>query len=198
MEGREITELKSLSKIKSVEEMLPKPARENQTNKPTPKIGENEYKIIEDALRLDCTIEDACMYAWISVQSYYKHREKNPDFAIRMDRAREFPKVMARAAVMRRIAQWDSKTAIDFLKLRDKRYRENGGEEPNENVKTKVEFTLVPSIGWAENITNNDTQTNTSQSSAYDLYATSWEKKTPWENEEQALRNIDLLTSNSD
>jgi hypothetical protein len=39
------------------------------------------------------------------VPSYYVHKRNNSDFALRMDRAREFPKMMARAAVMRRIWQ---------------------------------------------------------------------------------------------
>lgn len=100
----EVKDLKTLSKIKSVEEMLPKTGR-NQLCLKNPVIGENEYSIIEDCLKQDCSIEEACMYAGISVASYYKHRDKNPDFAIRMDRARQFPRMMARAAVMRRIAQ---------------------------------------------------------------------------------------------
>lgn len=45
------------------------------------------------------------MLAGISIPSYYNHREKNPDFARRMDAARQFPKLVARAAVMRRIRQ---------------------------------------------------------------------------------------------
>lgn len=190
--GEEVKDLKTLAKVKSVEEMLPKPAS-NQVNKSYPQIWEEQYKIIEDALRLDCTIEDACMYAWISVPSYYHHRDKNPDFALRMDRARQFPKMMARAAVQKRIAQWDAKTALDYLKLRDKRYREDAVYE-NDNVKTKVEFTLVPTIEWADQL-ENDTQTSTKQNSAYNTSVSSWEKQTPRENEEQVLKNMDYLSS---
>ena len=54
---------------------------------------------------MDYPITEAVMMAGISLASYYNHREKNPDFAIRMDRAREFPKMVARAAVQRRIRQ---------------------------------------------------------------------------------------------
>lgn len=188
----EVKDLKTLAKVKSVEEMLPKPAS-NQVNKSHPQIGEEQYSILEQALRLDCTIEDACMCAWISVPSYYHHRDKNPDFALRMERARQFPKMMARAAVQRRIAQWDAKTALDYLKLRDRRYKEDAHEE-NDNVKTKVEFTLVPTIEWADQL-ENDTQTSTKQNSAYNTSVSSWEKQTPRENEEQVLKNMDYLTS---
>ena len=54
---------------------------------------------------MDGTIEEACILAGISVPSYYKHRNTNPDFARRMDIARQFPKMIARAAIQRRIRQ---------------------------------------------------------------------------------------------
>lgn len=60
--GEEVKDLKTLSKIKSVEEMLPTNGS-NQVNKSHQQIGEEQYSILEQALRLDCTIEDACMCA---------------------------------------------------------------------------------------------------------------------------------------
>lgn len=187
----------ALSKIKSVEEMLPKPA-ENQLNKPNPKIWETEYRIIEETLMLDWTIEQWCMLAGISLQSYYKHKEKNPDFARRMEIARQFPKVVARAAIQRRIRQWDAKVALDYLKLRDRFYKEDAKEEIEANKAPVVQFISVASDEW--NTTNPDTQTNIKQGSAWQWFASSWEaeKMTPRENEEQALRNIDLLSFNNE
>lgn len=134
------------------------------------------------------------MYAGISVASYYVHRRKNPDFALRMDRAKQFPKMMARAAVMKRIAQWDANTALKYLTLRDKRYSEDSIEEIWWQEKVKVEFSLVPAKEkpWAED-PQNDYQTLTNVSSASEWYANSSEneKMTPWENEEEALRRLD-------
>lgn len=198
MQWEEVKDLKTLAKVKTVEELLPKPA-ENQIDKPNPTIWETEYKIIEECLQLDGTIEQWCMLAWISVASYYKHREKNPDFARRMDLARQFPKMIARAAIQRRIRQWDAKTALDYLKLRDRFYKEDAKEEGVENKAPVVQFISVASNEWS-NTTNPDTQTNTKQGSAWQWFASSWEveKLTPWENEEQALRNIDFLTSSSE
>ena len=190
IKGEEVKDLKTLSRIKTVEEMLPKPA-ENQLNNSHPSIWETQYRIIEECLKQDCTIEEACMYAWISVPSYYVHKRNNPDFAIRMDRARQFPKMMARAAVMRRIAQWDANTALKYLTLRDKRYKEDSIEEIWWQDKMKVEFTLVPAKErqWAED-QQNDSQTPTNTSSVYVWSADSSEKQTPWENEEEALRRL--------
>lgn len=199
MLGEEVKDIKTLAKIKTVEEMLPKTAEENQIQRTNPKIWEAEYKIIEECLQLDWTIEQWCMLAGISVQSYYKHREKNPEFARRMDIARQFPKMIARAAIQRRIRQWDAKVALDYLKLRDKFYTEDSKDEGEKSSAPRVQFISVASNEWS-NTTNPDSQTSTKPEYASDLYSSSWEveKMTPWENEEQALRNIDSLSFSSD
>ena len=199
MDWEEVKDLKTLAKIQTVDEMIPVPA-ENQISKwNAARIWEEQYRIIETYLMMDATVEDACIAAWISVPAYYKHKEKNPDFSRRMEIAREYPKVAARAAVMKRIRLWDARTALEYLKLRDKRYKPDAVDEEKKDSWTKVEFTLVDTVAW-DNTTNPDSQMAIEQKSAYDSSANSWEaeKLTPWENEEQALRNIDYMSSNSD
>lgn len=196
MLGEEVKDFKTLAKVKSVEEMLPK-AGENQLNKSNPKIWETEYRIIEECLMLDWTIEQGCMLAGISLPSYYKHREKNPEFARRMDIARQFPKLVARAAIQKRIRQGDAKVALDYLRLRDKFYKEDASEEGSWAKLPTVQFISVASNEWADQ-QNNDWQMSTKQNSPYSTSSTSWEKMTPRENEEQVLRNIDLLSSSND
>ena len=192
MDGEEVKDFKTLAKVKTVEEMLPKIA-ENQISKwNAAKIWEEQYRIIEETLKMDWTIEEGCMLAWISVPSYYKHKEKNPDFARRMEVARQFPKLIARAAVQRRIRQWDAKTALRFLELRDKRYKtEPVYEWEEENTAPVVQFISVASNEWASNTTSQDSQMSTKQSSAFDWSVSSWEKMTPRENEEEMLRRLD-------
>ena len=189
IEGEEVKDTNTLAKIKTVDDMLPKPV-----DKPSTKIWEREYKIIEECLQLDWTIEQGCMLAGISVPSYYKHREKNPDFARRMDIAKQFPKMVARAAIQKRIRQWDAKTALEYLKLRDKFYKPEVVEEWEETTAPVVQFISVASNEW--NTTNPDIQNDTKPSSASEWYANFWEveKQTPWENEEQVLRNLDSLS----
>ena len=200
MDWIEVKDTTTLAKIKTVEEMLPKPAK-NQLGSSQPKIWEEQYNIIEECLKMDGTVEEACILAGISVASYYHHRNTNPDFARRMDIARQFPKMIARAAIQRRIRQWDSKTAMEFIKLRDRRYKPDAVEEDlNEVGEVKrpvIQFISVPSEEWADQW-NSDTQKGTKPSSVSDSSASSWEKLTPWENEEQALRNIDSLSFSSD
>lgn len=189
IEGQEVKDTNTLAKVKTVDEMLPKPV-----DKPSTKIWEREYKIIEECLQLDWTIEQGCMLAGISVPSYYKHREKNPDFARRMDIAKQFPKMVARAAIQKRIRQWDAKTALEYLKLRDKFYKPEVVEEWEETTAPVVQFISVASNEW--NTTNPDIQNDTKPNSVSEWYSNSWEveKQTPWENEEQVLRNLDSLS----
>lgn len=198
LEGEEVKDIKTLSKIKTVDEFIPKPAKEDQREKwNLARIWETQYRIIEEYLMMDATIEEACMAAGISVPSYYHHKSEHPEFARRMAIAKEYPKVAARAAVMKRIRLGDAKTAMDYLKLRDKRYKQEYEETESTSV-PKVQFISVASNEW--NTTNPDTQNDTGQKSASEWYSSSWEveKMTAWENEEQVLRNIDLLTFSND
>ena len=198
MDWEEVKDLKTLSKVKNVEEMLPKVAKNQITKWINAKIWEEQYRIIEETLMMDGTIEEACMLAWITVPTYYNHKNSNPEFARRVAIARQFPKLIARAAVQRRIRQWDAKTALRFLELRDKRYKaEPVLEDGESNAAPIVQFISVPSDEWANNTTNQDSQTSTKQNSASEWSASSWEKITPWENEEEALRRLDSLNFNN-
>lgn len=183
-----------LARVQSVEELIPTPAK-NQIEKWTAaRIWEEQYKIIEAYLMMDATIEEACMAAWISVPSYYHHKKEHPEFARRMAIAKEYPKVISRAAVMRRIRQGDAKTALEYLKLRDKRYKTDIVEEWEWTTRPVVQFISVASDEW--NTTNPDWHPPIEQKSASDWYASlsEAERMTPWENEEEALRNLDYST----
>ena len=194
MDWEEVKDLKTLAKVKGVEEMLPKPAKNQIAKWNNAKIWEEQYRIIEETLMMDGTIEEACILAWITVPTYYNHKNSNPEFARRIEIARQFPKMIARAAVQRRIRQWDAKTALRYLELRDKRYKAEPVLEEWEEIKAPVvQFISVASDEW--NTTNPDSQMNTKQNSHSEWYASSWDEKvTPWENEEEALRRLDSLS----
>ncbi len=192
----EITSLTEINKVKTVQEMMPVNLEEN-LRWGRPKLNETHFKTVEDCLRLDFTIKEACDAAWISVSSFYHYYNEDEDFALRMDRARNFPKQMARTAVMKRIWQWDAKTALRYLELRDKwRYNtvpwlvttDDGEEVVEENI-PKVQFISVPSNEWADQ-SQNDSQRYTNQSSVSDTSASSSESSTGWENEEEVLRRL--------
>lgn len=193
--GKEITDKSELSKVKTVYEMMPSNIAENLRSRwNAAKITEEHLKTIEDCLRLDFTIREACDAAGISVSSYYQYYNKDADFALRMDRAKNFPKQMARTAVMKRIWQWDAKTALRYLELRDKN-RYNTVPWLNEEWESewrdlpKVQFISVPSNEW--NTTNPDIQNDIKPSSVSDSSVSSSENQTWWENEEEILRRLD-------
>ena len=192
MKWEEVRDFKTLAKVKSVDEMLPKPWK-NQTFKKAPTIWEDEYRIIEECLMMDCTVEEAVTTAWISYQSFVNHKNKNPDFALRVERAKQFPKMVARAAVQRRIRQWDAKTALEFLKLRDKK-RYNPvpwlDDEWQLESAAKVQFISVPSSNEWQSITNHDSQMGTNVKSASPTSVSFSEPLTPRENEEEAFRRL--------
>ena len=193
--GKEITDKSELSKVKTVYEMMPSNMWENLRSRwNAAKITEEHFKTIEDCLRLDFTIREACDAAGISVSSYYAYYNNDSDFALRMDRAKNFPKQMARTAVMKRIWQWDAKTALRYLELRDKsRYNTvpwlTEEWELEWNELPKVQFISVPSNEWADQ-SNNDSQTSINVNSVSDTSATSSENQTWWENEEEVLRRL--------
>lgn len=200
MKWEEIKDLKTLSKIKSVHEMMPKMADENQRKRWRPRLTEEHFKIIEECLKLDFTIWEACAAAWISIPAYYKYYWVDDDFTLRMDRAKSFPKMAARTAVMKRIYQWDAKTALRFLELRDKnRYNTIPwlDEEWEKMEAQKVEFISIPAKEWADQ-KKNDSQTSISVSSASNTFVSSWEKQTPRENEEEALKRLNSLNSSNE
>lgn len=190
----QIRDESELAKVKSVREMMPKDLDENLRANWRPKLTEEHFKTVEDCLRLDFTIKEACDAAWISVSAFYKYYHEDEDFALRMDRARNFPKQMARTAVMKRIWQWDAKTALRYLELRDK-WRYNTDTwlteewEVAEVSVPKVQFISVPPKEWADQ-QQNDSQKSTNPNSASDISASSSEKQTPWENEEEILGRL--------
>ena len=190
----QIRDESELAKVKSVREMMPKDLDENLRANWRPKLTEEHFKTVEDCLRLDFTIKEACDAAWISVSAFYKYYHEDEDFALRMDRARNFPKQMARTAVMKRIWQWDAKTALRYLELRDK-WRYNTDTwlteewEVAEVSVPKVQFISVPPKEWADQ-QQNDSQKSTNPNSASDTSASSSEKQTPWENEEEILGRL--------
>lgn len=193
----EVKDDSELVRVKSVREMMPKDLDENLRSGWRPKLNEEHFKTLEDCLRLDFTIKEACDAAWISVSAFYKYHTEDEDFALRMDRARNFPKQMARTAVMKRIWQWDAKTALRYLELRDKwRYNtvpwltvtEEWEEVVEQNI-PKVQFISVPPKEWADQQMS-DSQKSTNPSSVSDTSASSLENSTWWENEEEVLKKL--------
>lgn len=161
------------------------------------KITLEQRQAIEDAFKLDATVEEACMLWGISVPTYYQYINSDEELKLRMNRARQFPDLIAKACVMKNIQRGDAKTALRYLELTNKKYRWEPELWEVESAPV-VQFISVAAENKWENTTTNDTQNSIRQNSVSIWLWDSWmsyewenESQTPWENEEEALRRLD-------
>ena len=75
-------------------------------------------KIIE-AFKLDVTVEEACTYANISKDTYYRRIKEDEEFSDEMERARMYASMVARQTVIREIQQ-DGDLALKYLERKRK------------------------------------------------------------------------------
>ena len=83
------------------------------------KMTEEVVKKLEEAFAMDCTVEEACLFANISKQSYYNWIDSFPDKKERFDELRHNPFLLARATVIKGI-QENYQNAMDYLKRKKK------------------------------------------------------------------------------
>lgn len=169
----------------------------------TNEVEENIH-ILETAFKMDATVSEACTLAWISEATYYKRINQDPTLKRRLELAKDWSKMIAHAAIYKKMSQWDAKIALQFLKLRDKRYKEVSStwEIEWEDWKAPiVQFISVDTNKWQKSTTTNEQVNDTEQKLSSEWYANTWEtveKKTNWENEEQVLRNLASWASSNE
>lgn len=174
---------------------------------------EENIHILETAFKMDATVEEACTLAWISVATYYKRINEDPTLKRRLELAKDWSKMIAHAAIYKKMSQWDAKIALQFLKLRDKRYKEvwmSWWEIEWEDWKAPiVQFISVNTTKWDG--TKKQWLTDTEQKLSSEWYVNTLEnvnevvdememdeqRHTVWENEEQVLRNLDSWASSN-
>ena len=171
----------------------------------TNEVEENIH-ILETAFKMDATVSEACTLAWISEATYYKRINQDPTLKRRLELAKDWSKMIAHAAIYKKMSQWDAKIALQFLKLRDKRYKEvsSNWEIEWEDWKAPiVQFISVDTNKWQKSTTTNEQANDTEQKLSSEWYANTsesevTEKKTNWENEEQVLRNLASWASSNE
>lgn len=100
-------------------------AKKDKWGRPTVKTPELVRKL-EEILKIDWTITEACSYAWISRDTYYRWLEEDSNFSDKMDKARMYMHIESRKTLVKAIRDDnDTKAAIEFLKRRDKRYMDS-------------------------------------------------------------------------
>jgi len=69
---------------------------------------------LEHAFAYDCTVEEACIYAGISRDTYYSFSRDNPDFSDRITVLRNTAIYIARATIVNAL-QYDANLAMKYL-----------------------------------------------------------------------------------
>lgn len=96
--------------------------------KPWPKHNykqtEETLGLIESILRIDWTIEEASRHAGIDPDTYYRWVKSDKDLYDRFEKAKQYPFILARKTLMKGMQDGDNKSAIEYLKRRDNRYRD--------------------------------------------------------------------------
>lgn len=89
----------------------------NKGGRPTI-ISEEKIKKLEEVFAIDGTIEEACFYADISIQTYYDWQVKNPKLTERFTALRNRPVLKARQTVVKSLDQ--PQHAFEYLKRKRK------------------------------------------------------------------------------
>lgn len=95
------------------------------SNRPVHSVGrpsaitpEVVAKLIE-AFKLDVTVEEACLYAGISKDTYYRKVKEDEGFSDEMEQARQYATLLARQSVIREIEK-DGVLALKYLERKRK------------------------------------------------------------------------------
>lgn len=80
-------------------------------------------KKLEEAFHNDLTIEEACMYAGITRQTYYNWLDENQLFFDKMTEARSGLAIKAKSNVATAIRQGDSQLSFRWLERRDPAFK---------------------------------------------------------------------------
>jgi hypothetical protein len=103
------------------------------------KIDEAITQKLEEFFHIDATVEEACHQAGINVKTYYAERERNSEFAERMDRSQEVPFLIMKKVVVKAANSGDGKLAMKWLQNRQR-------ERYHEKVEQEVRQTTVEEV----------------------------------------------------
>lgn len=76
-------------------------------------------KKLEEAFEMDCSIDEVCFYAGISVQTYYNWIKKNPELLERLEQLRQKPFILARKTIISGI-QENPELALKYMERKRK------------------------------------------------------------------------------
>ncbi len=80
--------------------------------------GKDENVVVaklQVAFSIDATVKEACFYADISTDSYYRYCNKYPEFRNKIELIKTKTNLLARAVIYNMLARGDGKTAMWYL-----------------------------------------------------------------------------------
>jgi len=109
-----------------------------------------------EAFKLDVTVEEACLYAGISKDTFYRKVKADPGFSDEMERARQFATLKARNVVIAEM-EGDGGLALKYLERKRK-------DEFSPRFEQKIEGNLIVALvkeqEEAESASWDDTQSH--------------------------------------
>lgn len=98
---------------------MARPTKKNPEGKQkSPKLTEDTIRKLEEAFSIDASVKEACYYADISTDTFYRWIKKYPKLSYKLERLREKPVLKARQTVVRSLDQPDY--AFKYLERKKK------------------------------------------------------------------------------
>ncbi len=99
------------------------------------KLTENTIRKLEEAFSIDASVKEACYYADISTDTYYRWIKEFPELSYKLERLREKPVLKARQTVVKSLEQPDY--AFKYL---EKKKKDEFGNSASIEIKDRTEL----------------------------------------------------------
>ena len=111
---------------------------------------------LEQAFAYDCTVLEACAYANISKDTFYRYLKAHPEFSDRIEQLREMPVLQARQTVVTALKN-DSDLALKYL---ERKKRKEFATRTEKEIKEVSEFDDMSDEDLDKIINATSTKTN--------------------------------------
>ena len=123
---------------------MARPTKKNPEGKQkSPKLTEDTIRKLEEAFSIDASVKEACYYADISTDTFYRWIKEYPKLSYKLERLREKPVLKARQTVVKSLDQPDY--AFKYLERKKKDEfspRQELTGKDGESIKTSYEIKL--------------------------------------------------------
>ena len=123
---------------------MARPTKKNPEGKQkSPKLTEDTIRKLEEAFSIDASVKEACYYADISTDTFYRWIKKYPKLSYKLERLREKPVLKARQTVVKSLDNPDY--AFKYLERKKKDEfspRQELTGKDGESIKTSYEVKL--------------------------------------------------------